>query len=145
MTPSVVSRPRPQPIPQAKRRDELLYVTLALALVGLVALIAPALELPPVVPELTVENPHQWNVTVTITDADRDALLAVGALGRESTQTFLKIIDQGERWIFSFRYGGIDGGELVLSRTQLEEAGWRIKVPDEFAVRMRTAGVRPSA
>ncbi len=97
MTPSVVSRPRPQPLPQAKRRDELLYIALALAVVGLVTLVAPALELPPVVPELTVENPHQWNVSVTVTDADRDGLLAVGALGRETTQTFLRTIDQGER------------------------------------------------
>lgn len=144
MTPSVVSRPRPQPIPQAKRRDDLLYIALALALLGLVTLVAPALELPPVVPELTVENPHQWNVTVTVTGADRDASLAVGALERETTQTFLRTVDQGERWIFSFRYGGIDGGELVLSRTELEEAGWQIKVPDEFAARMRTASVSPS-
>ncbi len=145
MTPSVVSRPRPQPLPQAKRPDGLLYVTLALALVGLVALIAPALELPPVVPELTVENPHQWNVSVTVTDADREASLAVGALGRETTQIFHRIIDQGERWVFSFRYGGVDGGELVLSRKELEGAGWRIKVPDEFATRIRTAGFHPSA
>ncbi|MBW3546588.1 MAG: hypothetical protein KY452_00405 [Actinobacteria bacterium] len=145
MTPSVVSRPRPQPLPQAKRRDELLYIALALAALSLVALVAPALELPPVVPELTVDNPHQWNVSVTVTDADREASLAVGSLGRETTQTFLRTTDQGERWIFSFRYGGIDGGELVLSRTELEEAGWRIEVPDEFAARMRTAGVSPSA
>ncbi|HEV2070539.1 MAG TPA: hypothetical protein VGR26_12160 [Acidimicrobiales bacterium] len=144
MNPSVVSRPRPQPIPHAKRRDELLYIALALALLGLVTLVSPTLELPPVIPELTVENSHQWNVSVTITDADREASLAVGALGRETTQTFLKIIDQGERWIFSFRYGGIDGGELVLSRTELEEAGWQITVPEEFAIRMRTAGFSPS-
>lgn len=144
MSPSVVSRPRPQPVPQAKRRDELLYIAVALAVVGLVTLIAPALELPPVVPELTVENPHQWNVSVTVTDADRDASLAVGALARETTQTFLTTVDQGELWIFSFRYGAVDGGVLELSRAELEEAGWEITVPDEFAARMRTAGFAPS-
>lgn len=145
MSPSVASRPRPQPVPQARRRDQVLYIGVALVVIGLVSLVAPALELPPVVSELTVENPHQWNVSVTVTGADGEGSLAVGSLGRETTQTFDGIIDQGERWIFSFGYGGVDGGDIELSRAELDRAGWEIRVPDAFSHRMRTAGVSPSS
>jgi hypothetical protein len=54
------------------------------------------------------------------------------------------VIDQGEQWVFRFTYGGVDGGELVVPRTELEASGWKVTVPQQFAERMRAAGVGPS-
>ena len=37
----------------------------------------------------------------------------------------------------------VDGGELVVSRADLEREAWKVSVPDEFEARIRAAGVVP--
>jgi hypothetical protein len=56
-----------------------------------------------------------------------------------------EVADQGREWVFRFSYGGVDAGELVLSRDRLARDGWNITVPSAVAERLRDAGVQESA
>lgn len=141
MTP-VLTRPRPAP---PRSRGEILTVVVA-AVGGLALLLVvfSALRLPPFVDAITISNPHEWHVEVEVDGPDRSSWIGLGGVGRATTHTYRSVIDSGKEWMFRFSYGGRDGGELTLSRAELERGGWKVTVPDEFVRRMRAAGVPPS-
>ncbi|MGH8972511.1 MAG: hypothetical protein ACRD0C_04840 [Acidimicrobiia bacterium] len=93
---------------------------------------------------LTVENPGTHNVEVDVGDAERDRWLGLGTATRKASRTFESVIDQGDIWVFRFRYGGVDGGEVVVSRDDLEGNGWRVRVPEQVGTRLTQAGLGPS-
>ena len=138
----VATRPRPAPS-QSRRNLDAALIAAAVAVLALVV-VMPATRLPSFVDGVTIVNPHPWIVNVDVTRGGRDGTVGVGAVGAERTQNVSAVIDQGETWIFKVTYGGADAGELVVSRAELEEAGWRVTVPDEFAARMRAAGMEPA-
>lgn len=139
---SVLARPRPAPL---RRGDILTVVVATVGGLALLLVVFSALRLPPFVDAVTISNPHEWNVELDVGGSDRSTWIGLGSVGRETTRTYRSVIDSGNEWVFRFSYGGIDGGEMVLSRAELERGGWKITVPDEFAQRMRAAGVPPSA
>jgi hypothetical protein len=125
------------------RRAELVGVAVTV-LVGAATILAvdSALRLPAHVGEVAIDNPHEWPATIQATGGDRDGWHAVGVVDREAEQSFLELVDQGEMWAFRFSYAG-EVAELRVSGAQLEENGWQLTVPDEFADALRTAGVDP--
>ena len=46
-------------------------------------------------------------------------------------------------WTFRFAAQGADGGELRLSRAQLESGRWTLEVPAAVAERLAAAGATP--
>jgi hypothetical protein len=141
MTP-VLTRPRPAP--PRSRADILTVIVATVAGLALLLVVSSALRLPPFVDAITISNPHEWHVEVKVDGADRSSWIGLGGVGRARTHTYRSVIDSGKEWVFRFSYGGIDGGELVRSRAELEGGGWKVTVPAEFAHRMRAAGVSPS-
>jgi hypothetical protein len=138
----VATRPRPAPS-QSRRNLDMALIAAAVAVLALLV-VMPATRLPSFVDRVTIVNPHPWSVHVDVTGDGRDGRVALAGVGPERTRTVTAVIDHGETWIFEFAYGGADGGELVVNRAELEDAGWRITVPEEFAARMRAAGMEPS-
>jgi len=136
--------PRPRLLREARSADVLGIIAVVAFCLLVLLVIVPALQGPSYIDELTIENPHQWHVNVDASDSSRDGWVSIGPLSRESTVTVQGVIDQGERWVFRFSYGGIDGGQLELTRPQLEQSGWKINVPDDFARRMQAAELEPS-
>lgn len=95
--------------------------------------------------QLTVHNPTPYMVNVDVTGAKRDGWLEVGSFRRESQPTVEELADQGRQWVFRFSYGGVEAGELVVSRDRLAHGGRRITVPAEVTQRLRDAGLSESA
>jgi hypothetical protein len=114
------------------------------AVLATLAFLLPASRTPSYVDEVTVANPHQWDVGVEVSGAERDGWLGMGTVDRTASHGFQQVIDQGQQWVFRFSYAGVDGGELVVPRSELEASGWKVTVPEQFAERMRAAGVGPS-
>ena len=114
------------------------------AVLAMVAFLLAEARTPSYVAALTVVNPHQWDVGVEVTGAQRDGWLGMGTVDRTASHGFAQVIDQGKHWVFRFSYAGVDGGELVVPRSELEASGWKVTVPEHFAERMRAAGVGPS-
>ncbi len=94
---------------------------------------------------LTVHNPTPYIINVDVTGAERDGWLDVGSFRKERNRTVEELADQGRQWVFRFSYGGVDGGELVLSREQLARDGWKVTVPAEVIERLHGAGLSEAA
>ena len=107
--------------------------------IGVAALVR-ALELPPVVNWLTLENPSQFHMTVSVTTDAHDEWIVVGTVRRGTTETFGDVVDQGDVWVFRFGAQGKVGGELRLSRAQLEESGWTVQVPSRIGAELEAQG-----
>ncbi len=138
----VLTHPRSQSS-RLGRVGELLIVV-AVAAGVIFALIALGVDDMPTYRHLTVENPLPYMINVDVASAERDGWLDVGTVRRESRQTFEELADPGDQWVFRFAYGGVDAGELTVSRDQLAQDRWKITVPAEVAERLRGAGLRES-
>jgi hypothetical protein len=103
-----------------------------------------AVRAPGSLDRVTIENPNVHNLEIDVGDADRDRWLGLGTATREASRTFESVIDQGDTWVFRFRYGGIDGGQVVVSRDDLKSNRWRVLVPEEVGTRLTQAGLGPS-
>ena len=121
---------------------------MALVAVGAILLLVLGVRLsgdrPSFVSELTVVNPTVYKLNLEL-EGDGQGRLELGTIRREQSWTFQEVIDQGSTWVFGFSYGGVPGGELAVTRAQLEADGWRITVPTHVGERLRLAGLRPSA
>lgn len=102
--------------------------------VGLVVLDSPA-----IVPTVTVENTSGYNIGVTLGGPD-DGLVGLGTAPKQSTTVFHEVIDQGKTWTFSFASQGRQAGEFRIDRAVLEQAGWRIEIPDAAIQTLRDRG-----
>ncbi len=138
----VATRSSPAPLRNRGIVATVLITVLAAALALLV--VVPATRSPAFVDRITVVNPHPWSVEVAVAGEEGGAELPIASVGRERSHTVHDVLDQGRSWSFTFAYGGVDGGQLVISRSELERTGWTITVPEGFAARMRMAGMGPS-
>jgi hypothetical protein len=137
---------RPRPAPPRNRGDVVAAVVATVVGVALLlVVIMPALRLPSSVDTVSISNPHVWHTEVDVGRPDGSRWIGLGHVARETTRPFRSVIDLGDEWVFRFAYGGIEQGQVVISRVELERAGWKVTIPDEFAERMRAAGESPTA
>lgn len=111
--------------------------------IAAVAILIPLSKMsapPPFVARLTFVNPTEYHLDVEVTDAERDGWLAVGTVHKNQSTTMDDTIDQGEVWIFRFRAQGQDGGELRVSRAQLERDRWTVQIPAQIGDTLRAQG-----
>jgi hypothetical protein len=116
-----------------------IVVSAALALsVGSFVVREPAL-----VDKVSVTNPSEYDIGVQVSSGDRDRWMAITTAARRSTTTTVAVIDQLEVWVFRFRAQGRDGGDLRITRHDLDQAGWAVTVPDDVIRHLRDAGAPP--
>lgn len=94
---------------------------------------------------LTVQNPTPYIVNVEVARVGEDTWLDVGSFRRDTRRPVDEVADQGARWVFRFSYGGVEAGELAVSRAQMARDRWTVTVPTEVADRLRVAGMPESA
>jgi hypothetical protein len=135
------------PRPRSPQLSSVAIVLIGVAVTVGVALPVARLGLaePTTVSRLTVENPTPYIVNVEVTHTGRNGWLDLGSFRREGSRAVEELADQGRQWVFRFSYGGVDAGELVVSRGQLARDGWRVTVPAEVLERLRQAGLSESA
>ncbi len=113
-----------------------IVAAVAIVFIGLSRLLAS----PPFVDRLTFVNPTEYDLHVEVTDARREGWLAVGTVRKNQTTTMEDTIDQGEVWTFRFAAQGQDGGELRISRMQLERDRWTVHIPAQIGATLREKG-----
>lgn len=114
-------------------------VVVALVLAAAVPLMR-LLETPSFVDRISVENPTRYDIGIEVTDADRDGWMAIGTARRATDSTFQEIIDQGDVWIFRFRAQGEDGGELRVTRQELERDEWKLTIAESVEDDLQAKG-----
>lgn len=98
----------------------------------------------PTVARLTFENPTRYALKIDVSPGTGTAWTSAGWIRQQSTADVYEVTDQGDVWLFRFDSQGRTGGELRMSRSELEAAGWRIAIPAEVETRLAEAGAPPT-
>ena len=77
---------------------------------------------------VTVQNPTGTYVTLSA-KGDTGGWLGIGTVDPRSRAKFDSIADQGRVWHFRLTVGPDRIGDIVRTKDQLDQAGWRISVP----------------
>jgi hypothetical protein len=120
-----------------------LIVAGALAVVVLVRVASIAMEQPDFVDRVTIVNETPYGVDVDVRPSDDAGRLLLGRALPGASADKKIVIDAGDRWIFRFVRAGVEGGEVELSRAQLEAADWTVRVPDSVETAFGQAGQEP--
>lgn len=113
------------------------------AAIGLTSLVGLSTG-PATVPRITFENPTAYALDIEVGSGAAGGWTSAGSVRQKSTAEVNEVIDQGDVWVFRFDSQGASGGELRLSRTELEASGWRVSVPAEVGARLAGAGAPPN-
>jgi hypothetical protein len=142
MTPRTRTESRPMPLRTPQRAVGLFLG----AAVLVVMLVAPSLVTGAFVPRLTVNNTATpFDLNVDVTGPGRDGWFDLGTVARDTQGVLEEVADPGETWVFRFSYAGVATNEVVVSRAELRDAGWRVTVPATVGEELAGAGVVPSA
>lgn len=133
---------RPSPRTRERHLDIVAMAVAVIAGVAIVTALSGILADPPRV-DLVVDNPTVYDVNVNVRDADGGNRLGLGTVDPGSEKQFRLVIDQGERWLFEFSYGGVRASPIEVSREVV--AGGSVVVPDSVEDEFRAAGLAPPA
>jgi hypothetical protein len=136
----VLSRSRP-PTLGAPRGRATSVAVVAIVLVAVVASVR-FLPQPMATHDLTVVNPHPWAAHVEVVAAG-GASIAVGAVPREHTGSFIDAPEPGSPMTIRFRYQQVIA-ELHVARDQLQASGGEVEVPEAFGLQLSELGVAPT-
>jgi hypothetical protein len=136
------ARSREDRAPRPARTDpSLLDLILA---VGVALAVGLCLPHQPRTVDLRVSNPTDFDLTIDATDEHHDGWVTLGTIAARDTTQLDGVIDQGDTWVLRFDGQGRQGGQLTLDRTALDDASWRVQVPDRIGDRLRSQGAPPS-
>ena len=116
----------------------------AIAALAIVVGASTALVPPDHVHALSFKNPTKWYADVSVRTEDEGGWIALGRVAPGQTIQLLDILDAGAHWEFRFDYGGAVASQIAFDRSDLDDAGWTVAVPDEFAAQAEAAGLHPS-
>jgi hypothetical protein len=119
----------------------------ALAVIGAVAVAAAAAGVsrpPAFVDRIELVNRSPYELSVDVRGAAARGWVPLGYVDQEATTPVHEVLDQGGRWTFRFSAQGQSGGQLTVSRADLEAGDWRLDIPDAVGERLRGSGAPPS-
>ena len=94
--------------------------------------------------DIEITNPTVFALSIEVTDTERDGWQPTARLGPGATRTIHDVLDQGEVWVFRFVGQGRDGGELEVTRHDLERADWHLDIPAAIGDRLTAQGAPPT-
>jgi hypothetical protein len=139
----VLTRPHSQAAPARLGRDFAMLVVGGLLALALIIGLMAAVEGPTFVDRVSIRNSTPYTLDVEVTGADRDGWLALGPVSPGGRRNLRDVVDKGDRWVVRVSSAGVDGGEVVVSREDLERSGWVITIPDETTNRLAENGATP--
>jgi hypothetical protein len=126
------------------RRVQPMWIVLAVvAVLGLV-IVTRFTPDPATVERVTIRNDTEFDLGVDAAAADHDGWTPVGIALARSEGSFEDIVDHGDEWVFRFRGQGRDGGEIQVTRAELEASDWVLRVPSSVGDRIRSTGAPAS-
>jgi hypothetical protein len=118
----------------------------ALVLVALiaVAVLGSALRTGPYVAKVSFANNANYSFEVSVAGSSSAAVTLLGNAAAKSTTSALSVYDQGSNWTFRFSTQDRYVGEVVMTRSELQQSGWQVVIPDRFAQALAAQGVVPT-
>jgi hypothetical protein len=144
MNPETVIEPDAPDRPRLSVGVGLGAVVLVVVTALIVALVVNASTGPGTVPRITFENPTDYALDIEVSAGPGRGWTSAGSVRQQSVADVHEVLDQGDVWLFRFHGQGETGGELRLSRAELEAAGWRVAIPPEVGDRLASVGAPPT-
>ena len=113
------------------------------AAIGLTSLLGGSAATPTVA-RITFENPTVYALTIEVSPGDGSGWMTAGFARQNATTEVHEVNDQGDVWVFRFDSQGATGGELRLTRAELDASGWTVSIPAEVGQRLADAGAPPT-
>lgn len=89
---------------------------------------------------VNIANSSEYAIDVRVTDDPPEGWMPLGPAQPDKTTTFEEVYDQGRTWTLSFAYAQFEKS-ITVSRAELQNAGWRVDVPDDLIRELRSARV----
>lgn len=144
-----MTRLRTEPPPYSDRTSvrpaTLGLVAGAVAVALLLVTSARLVDDPGRVARVAISNQTTYQLEVSASASDRGGAQHLGTVPRDSSRQFEEVLDQGDRWVFRFAYGGVTAGDTVVTRAQLERDKWTVSAPPEVEARLGAAELSPSS
>jgi hypothetical protein len=133
-----------QRLRSSRRRDVPVAGLVVAGIVAVLVLMRTALREPDHVDRLTLANPTDYGVNVTVRSAPEEGRFSLGWAEATEERVLREVPDLGDTWIFGFSYAGVDAGELAVTRDALASGDWRLEIPASIAERIAAAGLTPA-
>jgi hypothetical protein len=104
-----------------------------------IILLAPLLQMPSHIDQVSFENPTAYDITIEASD-DGTGWTPVGTVDAGESADFERIYDQGDEWVFRFSSQGRDAGELARTRAELEQGDWHLVIPETVGDTLQADG-----
>jgi hypothetical protein len=144
MNPPTIVHPDAPDLVRGKVRLWIGAAVLAVAVAAALAFLVGPSAGPATVPRLTFENNTAYTLDIEVSPGTSTGWTSAGSVRQHTTADVNEVIDQGDVWLFRFDSQGEEGGQLRLSRSELQASGWRIVVPDDVGTRLAAAGAPPT-
>jgi hypothetical protein len=141
MSPSTATRPRAE---SDARWRWLHHDTVAIVVAAALAFtITQLLVHQPAQVTVTVVNETPYELRIEAAGAGADSWAPVMVIDPRRTRQRTGLIDQGEQWRVQFAGQGRSGGEITVTRDELEADGWRLVVPASVVEELELRGATP--
>jgi hypothetical protein len=94
--------------------------------------------------EVTVANDTDYALDVAVRAPGDQSVTTFGRVERGGERTQSRLLDPGDRWVFTFAHDGVEVGELELTRDEIAAMHGTVEVPPEVGRRARSLGLQPS-
>lgn len=121
------------------------HLFVALGAIALFVLVTRLLAGPNFIDRISFENPTIYDISIEASGPDRDGWVAIATARPEATTAAEEVLDIGDEWVFRFSAQGVSGGELRLTRAQLADDAWRVRLPESVGEQLRAAGALPTS
>lgn len=136
----VLTRPRPQAAPARLGREIALLAAAGLVALAVILGASAAVEGPSYIDRLTIHNATPYAVEIDVASGLGGARLDLGPVSPGERHDFSTVVDHGDRWVVRVSSAGIDGGQLEVSRSELERRGWVVTLSDAVSARLAANG-----
>lgn len=137
--PTTLTRVPRSAVPRLRMRH-VLAVAGAVGAIILLRFLVPLLEGPSRT-DLHVENRTDYDISIAASSPDRALWTPLGTVDAGEKTDFEGVIDQGDEWVFRFTTQGHDGGEVEMSRHDLEADDGKLVIPASVGATLRDDGV----
>jgi hypothetical protein len=94
--------------------------------------------------EITLTNPTDYEVFVSVGTEPAGATLPLVALRPHETRVIKDVLDQGDQWVLHLRGQGREVGSITLPRADLLAQEWQVELPNSLGDALRAQGAPTS-
>ncbi len=128
--------------PSARTRP-VAEVAIILLVLALGASVLALVREPPRVARVAVVNPSSRPVEVSVAAHRGGATLGLGQAVPHSTLRVDDVVDQGGRWVFTYRSANCGLAHQAVSQRILARSGWHVVIPEEAIAAIESGCLRP--